>query len=76
MKQRGSLQARHVGFPTSAMLSGGGRDQPGPAIHLTSAETCIFLEITGSGKNVVGGCSEMLMALEQILTNSSCLEKN
>lgn len=69
MKECGSRQsaaeAFHVGLPTSAVLSTGGRDQPGPAIHLTSAETCIFPEITGSGKNVFGGCSETLMALEQ-----------
>lgn len=64
-----------MGLPISSLLSTGGRNQPGPAIHLTSAETCIFLEITDSGTNVVGGYPETLKALGQILTNSSCLEK-
>lgn len=62
----------HVGLTSSALLSTGGR---GPAGSCHSAEMCIFLEIADSGKNVVGGCSETLMALEQILTNNSCLEK-
>lgn len=30
----------------------------------TSAETCVFLEMMDSGRNVTGGCSETLVVME------------
>lgn len=73
--RQGAGEVFHTGPTTSALLSTGGMDQPAPATHPASEDICIFLEITESGMNVVGGCSETLVALEQILTINSCLEK-
>lgn len=41
----------------------------------TPPERYAFLEIAGLGKNVIAGCSQTLVALEQIWTNRPCLEK-
>lgn len=66
-----------LGWPSGAMQLPTGRVAAGAA-HTggrTPPERCAFLEIAGSGKNVIGGCSQTLVALEQIWTNRPCLEK-
>lgn len=66
-----------LGWPSGATQLPTGRVAAGAA-HTsgrTPPERCAFLEIAGSGKNVIGGCSQTLVALEQIWTNRPCLEK-
>lgn len=66
-----------LGWPSGATQLPTGRVAAGAA-HTsgrTPPERCAFLEIAGSGKDVIGGCSQTLVALEQIWTNRPCLEK-